>query len=70
MDTIFRPDDRHKGAKIALGVVGTAVALFGGLVLARYRVCNASQYMVRTGLGIQDMLVSRTGPSSRSPSTT
>ena len=38
-----------------------AALLAGGFILSRYRVCSASQYMVRTGLGINDMSVSRKG---------
>ena len=48
---------RHVAAGAAVG----GALLAGGFLMSRYRVCSASQYMVRTGLGIKDMAVSRKG---------
>ncbi len=46
------------GCKTGLGVAVVA----GGLFLASgYRVCQPNQYMIRTGLGIPNMLISKTG---------
>lgn len=42
------------------GYVGVAVGL-GTFMALRYRVCQPHQYMVRTGLGIKDMAVSKSG---------
>jgi len=40
---------------------GSAVAIGVGFLVSRYRVCSAEQMMVRTGLGIKGMSVSKSG---------
>jgi flotillin len=49
---------------IAYGMFGVgylACELFQVLYETRYHVCKPSQYMVKTGLGISDMIVSKHG---------
>ena len=42
--------------------LGTALVIGSGLFLAaRYKVSKPEQFLVRTGLGIKDMSISRTG---------
>ncbi|OQR88137.1 hypothetical protein ACHHYP_07523 [Achlya hypogyna] len=48
---------REVSALAAIGVVGFGV----WIGTCRYRVCPPNQYLVRTGLGIKDMAVSRMG---------
>jgi len=45
---------------LAVGGISTFVGAAGAL-LARYRVCKPNQYLIRTGLGIKTMLVTRKG---------
>ena len=50
--------------KIAIEAIGlTACAIGGGAMFAinRYKVAEPSQYLVRTGLGIKDIKISKTG---------
>ena len=57
----FQTRSAPSWSTIAAGVVTCTALVAGGLIASRYHVCTASQYIVRTGLGIQDMLVSRKG---------
>ena len=52
------------GNSIAGGIMlgGAALVIGAGLFLAtRYKVSKPEQFLVRTGLGIKDMSISRTG---------
>ena len=44
-----------------LGGATASLLAASAFLVSRYHVCNASQHMVRTGLGISDMLVTRKG---------
>jgi len=46
---------------IKKAVAGTAIASVGAFMFVRYHVAGPSQYLVRTGLGIKDIKVSKKG---------
>lgn len=40
-------------------VAGTSILGVGAFLFSRYKVCNPNQYLVKTGLGIKDINVSK-----------
>ena len=46
---------------VLLGVGVVALVGFAGFAATRYRISKPEEYLVRTGLGIEDMIVARKG---------
>eukprot|EP01100_Stratorugosa_tubuloviscum_P000948 TRINITY_DN120_c2_g1_i1.p1 TRINITY_DN120_c2_g1~~TRINITY_DN120_c2_g1_i1.p1 ORF type:complete len:506 (-),score=274.60 TRINITY_DN120_c2_g1_i1:162-1679(-) len=47
--------------KVLSGLVGIGAIGFGAFILMRYRICNPNQALVRTGLGIKEMSITKKG---------
>lgn len=56
-----RDRDSYSFKELALGTGSLLLAGAGAFVAMRYKVCKPNQFMIRTGLGIQDMTVSKKG---------
>lgn len=54
------PQGKKSTSKFLKGVIGSLVAS-GIFLLSRFKICKSNQYLVRTGLGIKDILVSKKG---------
>ena len=56
-------ENKNKNKKIlatSLGLLGTTAAIgFGAFFYYRYRIAGPSEYIVRTGLGLKDLSVTK-----------
>ena len=59
MSQIRKSEKRYSPKWETLGMVGVTLLGAGVAIASRYRVCQPNQYLVKTGLGIKNMSVSR-----------